>query len=368
MTVPLAAPVAVAGPIRVAPVGAAGREVVCVNPLTEHDWDQSLSRWPDATLFHGSAWARALVETYGFTCLYLVTRGAGAITGMLPLMEVRSWLTGRRGVGLPFTDEGEPLAGDPATFDRLQQAARDLGVIRGWRYLELRGGERFMAGGNPSIVHWRHQLELTPEESVAFAQLQGAVRQAVRKAVKAGLQVEFASDLETLRSFYYLQCRTRRRHGLPPQPWAWFAALHRNLIAPGLGVVALARAGRTPVSGAVYLHAGRQATFKYGASDERWQHCRGNNLVMWEAMKWLARQGVRQLHLGRTAPGHDGLRRFKLGFGARECALAYYRYDFGRRQPVVVAEGTTGWHNQVFRLAPPLFARLAGRYLYRHWA
>jgi len=42
------------------------------------------------------------------------------------------------------------------------------------------------------------------------------------------------------------------------------------------------RAGRNSVAGAIFFHSGGQAIYKFGASDETFQHFRGNNLVMWE--------------------------------------------------------------------------------------
>src|SRR5262245_35109977 len=83
--------------------------VRCVNPLEDPAWDARVRRFPAASVFHGQAWARALHACYGFAPRYLVGEGEGGASSILPLMEVSSWLTGRRGVSLPFTDECAPL-------------------------------------------------------------------------------------------------------------------------------------------------------------------------------------------------------------------------------------------------------------------
>ena len=46
---------------------------------------------------------------------------AACCVPLLPLMEVDSWLTGRRGISLPFTDECEPLYPDAESFKNLLQ-------------------------------------------------------------------------------------------------------------------------------------------------------------------------------------------------------------------------------------------------------
>ena len=45
-------------------------------------------------------------------------------------MEVDSWLTGRRGISLPFTDDCEPLCADDETFKSLVANALAFGRSR----------------------------------------------------------------------------------------------------------------------------------------------------------------------------------------------------------------------------------------------
>ena len=87
-----------------------------LNPFTASPWDTALSTHPGATFFHGSPWARVLHDTYGFTPLYLADRTTTDLHPLLPLMEATSWLTGRRGISLPFTDECAPLSSELPVF------------------------------------------------------------------------------------------------------------------------------------------------------------------------------------------------------------------------------------------------------------
>jgi hypothetical protein len=64
------------------------------------------------SFFHGSAWAKTLQGAYGFKPVYFTASEADGRSSILPLMEVNSWLTGRRGIALPFTDDCEPLYSD----------------------------------------------------------------------------------------------------------------------------------------------------------------------------------------------------------------------------------------------------------------
>jgi hypothetical protein len=180
------------------------------------------------------------------------------------------------------------------------------------------------------------------------------------------LKLDFTNSLESMRLFYGLHCRTRHRHGLPPQPFRFFENILRHVLETGLGFIAISRVDQRPVAAAIFFHNERQAIFKFGASDYAFQHLRPNNLVMWAAMKRCAANGIKSLHLGRTSMANQGLRRFKLGFGAREEKIPYYKYDFVKQTFVAEGDHSTGWHNYAFRSLPPGLLRLAGRLLYPH--
>lgn len=339
-----------------------------INPLGDPSWDASLTALPGASCFHGSAWMRVLHETYGYKPTCLVLGESGRWRAMLPLMEVDSWLTGRRGIGLPFTDECTPLCPDPGDFALLHQAALSRARQRKWRYLEYRGGRRLLGDPPASTTFHGHTLSLSPDETTLFAGTDPAVRRAVRKAEQSGLTLTFTKDLHSLRVFHGLLGLTRRRHGLPVQPFTFFAGIHRHLLACGQGLVILAHRDTTPVAGAVFFHHQGTALYKFGASDERLQHLRANNLVMWEAIKWHRREGFARLDFGRTSLGNAGLRRFKLGWGAVERTIDYVRLDAQTGSPMPAPDESSGWYNPIFRQLPLPLARLAGSVLYKHVA
>jgi lipid II:glycine glycyltransferase (peptidoglycan interpeptide bridge formation enzyme) len=217
-----------------------------------------------------------------------------------------------------------------------------------------------------SVSYYGHVLRLDDGEERLFEKFDSAVQRAIRKSERAGVTVEISSSLEALRIFYDLHCRTRQKHRLPPQPFSFFECIHRHVLDQGLGFVALARSGGRPVSASVFFHLGTKAIYKFGASDEKAQQLRGNNLVMWEAIKWMARRGLTELNFGRTSATNEGLRRFKQGWGTREYEINCLKYDFGKRQFVSGTDRAVGWHNRVFSLMPIPVSRLVGKILYRH--
>ena len=86
-------------------------------------------------------------------------------------MEVKSWLTGNRGGSLPFTDDCEPTQVDPTEFEALYDAARQHGIENSWRTLECRGGVSSVPGATPSTSFYGHRLDLTQTHSELFREL-----------------------------------------------------------------------------------------------------------------------------------------------------------------------------------------------------
>lgn len=339
-----------------------------VDPTSDSNWDADLAGCPGATFFHGASWARVLQSAYGFAPVYFAVRHPGRLESLLPMMEVDSWLTGRRGVSLPFTDECAPLCAGPDSFNELYREVLAYARTRRWKYVECRGGLQLHGNASPSVSFLGHRLDLRGGEAALFGRCDDSTRRAVRKAEQSGLEIEFSTDIEAVRAFYGLLCRTRRRHGLPPQPFHFFGSIQRHVLARKQGWVVLARSGRVPVAGAVYFSFGKTVIYKFGASDDRFQLMRANNLVMWEAIKHYAREGFDVLDFGRTSLTNHGLQRFKLSWGTTEYGIDYARHDLRKGVFVAVGDAASGLHTRVLGILPESMVKLVGSALYKHMA
>lgn len=336
-----------------------------INPLVDPEWDREVASHPNATFFHSSAWARVLAHTYGHEPFYLRLATAGQLLALVPVMEVRSRLTGRRGVSLPFTDECEPLLFGDGTFELVTDHLRELARERNWKHFELRGGTPD-ASVTPSVAFYSHTLDLRAGPARLFDGFDTSVRRAIRKSERSSLTVEITQTRKSVLDFYHLHIRTRRGHGAPPQPLSFFLNIYHQIIEPGLGFVVLAHEGARPAAGAVFFQFGTKAIYKFGASDESLQELRGNNLVMSQAIRYLTEYRTDTLHFGRTSLANDGLRRFKQSWGAKEETIKYFKFDLASKTWVASRDKSSGIHTALFSRLPLALNRLAGSFLYPH--
>jgi hypothetical protein len=340
--------------------------ITIVNPIDWPNWDSLILSHSNYSFFHSSAWARVLSEAYGYKPLYFTIFDSDAISACLPVMEVNSFITGKRGVSLPFTDHCEPLIRDPAQFEALLNYVKEYGKRSGWKYLELRGGQTLLPGAQPSITYLGHTLDLTPGEPVLIASLRDSTRRNIKKAGKEGVKIAVSDAMDSVTAFYELNQATRKHHGLPPQPFSFFEKLHRHVISTGSGFVVLASYFDAVIAGAVFVHAGAKAMYKYGASKREYQELRANNLVMWEALKHYGEGGYETLCFGRTDPDNKGLQAFKHGWGTEERTINYYRHDLRQNDFVTQRTQVNGFSTMVFGKLPIPVLNAIGSLAYRH--
>jgi hypothetical protein len=337
-----------------------------LDPTKTADWDAKFAALPGASFFGTQAWAKVLQASYGYTPLYFALMDSGVLKALLPMMEVSSFLTGKRGVSLPFTDYCQPLVLHEQVFLALFDAVKQEARTRGWKYIDLRLTNGILKKEIPSLFFHGHVLDLNGGQEQLFAQFADTTRRNIKKAEKQGVEVGSENTLEALQEFYRLNCLTRRKHGLPPQPWHFFEHVHREIIAKGMGITALARYEGNAVAGNVYFHYGDKALFKFGASDMRYQHLRAGNLVMWEAIKFYAGKGFKSICFGRTEPENKGLRRFKEGWGTKETDITYYRFDLASGAFVTENDSVSPSRREMLAMLPLPALRVIGNLFYRH--
>ena len=334
-----------------------------IDPLTDSRWPAFLDRHPRASVFHTAEWLDSLKRTYGYEPFVLTTTASGPLENGLVFCRVRTWAA-RRLVSLPFSDHCEPLVDRPddlaAMVDHLVDEVRQ----HSWRSVELRPRLAAITGLAEGAIYQLHTLDIVRPADEIFAGFHhSSTQRAIRRAEREGLEYETGTSEPLVSAFYALLRLTRRRHGLPPQPFAWFWNL-----AACLGdrlTVHLASKDGKPVAGILTLTFGKTLFYKYGGSDAKLHRLGGMPFLFWRAIQWAQEQGIEQLDLGRSDLDQPGLIAFKDHLGAARSTLTYFTWP--PRKPRAAGGGLL---SRVARRLVPLMPDTAldavGRLLYRH--
>jgi lipid II:glycine glycyltransferase (peptidoglycan interpeptide bridge formation enzyme) len=154
---------------------------------------------------------------------------------------------------------------------------------------------------------------------------------------------------------------TRKRHQLPPQPYAWF----RNLLKCfGEALeIRVAYKDKVPIASVLTLQFKGIVYYKYGCSDARFNNLGATPLLLWRAIVQARSVGALKFDFGRTEVQNSGLVAFKDKWAPRSKRLIYLRFP----RAISQSDGRKlRFLNQIFARMPGKLLALTGSLIYRH--
>ena len=317
------------------------RRVRAVDPADPR-WD-AFVRSHGGSVHHTAAWFEVIRHAQSYTPSALACEdAAGRITGILPLVEKRGLVGGRRLASLPHTPCAGPLAADEAALTALLNAAVDRARDSGC-WLQLKTDLAHLADLVPALVRapWEatYVLDLpTDGRALRFggARNHGRLRWSVNKAIRSGVRVRRAESEQDLRKWYLLYLDTMRWHIVPPRPFGFFRSIWELLGEGGRVQLLLAeqRAGQqsTLLAGSLFLLSHDTVSYAFNGRRRDALHLRPNDALHWHAIEEAYRRGYRHYDFGEVDARNTGLADFKSKWGATSRQL--YRYHFpASREP-----------------------------------
>jgi len=350
------------------------RPIFQVQALADPRWPALVAAHPRSSVFHTTAWIAALHQTYRFEPLVYTTSPPGAVLeNGLALCHVRSWITGSRLISLPFSDHCEPLVDTATEAQSLTNALAETLRRENLRYVEVRAALP-LDGPIEACLSTRsycfHELDLRPGPDTLFSNFhKSSTQRKILRAEREGLIYECGRSRALLDVFWDLLLITRRRHGVPPQPRAWF----QNLIEcfGDALQIRVAFQGRQPAAAILTIRHKDTLVYKYGCSDTRLRHLGGTHLLFWRSIQEAKREGLRVFDLGRSDCDNTGLITFKDRWGSTRSTLTYTRFSPSLSSGAFGPAGP-GWVGGITRRLiprlPKTVLRLAGSVLYKHFA
>ncbi len=341
------------------------RKTELIDPILDPGYAELVAGAEGTEIFHDRLWLELLRDEYGYEIGACCVRDDERVEAAIPFAKIKSRLTGKRLVALPFSDHCPPVLAENVGLEPLGMLGDALAAHARESRLDLtvHAALPSVPEGYVSERFVRHLLSLPSDPDEAERGMAKTFRQKARQARRGGLQVERRIDAEALAIFFGLHLETRRRLGVPTQPKS-FIARFEKLFAAGHGCVWVVEDGGEPICAAVFLTQGRTVTYKYSASAGASLNKRPNNLLLLEAVRFYAEQGFERIELGRTDLDQEGLRRFKRSLGAEEIPLAYTYLT----EPAPLGEPSLKERamTATIRRSPAVVGRLAGQMLYRH--
>lgn len=328
-------------------------------------WFDFIQSREDAVIFHHPAWIKTLAQTYQYHPFILAAcDDHGKILAGLPVMEVNSWLTGRRWVSLPFSDYCNPLALKSEIIQDFTDQLVSLHQQPDTPRIELRWHYPQRSKIETYTQHVLHLNRFEKGSREIDDYIHTRLRKRMNRAQNSGMQVEIGATTQDVDKFYNLQLNTRKRHGVPAQPRKFFNLLQENILQHGIGKVLTAYYQGRLLAGLVILWYQGTLTMKYSADTRDYDDLFPNYLLDYTAMRWAAENGFKTIDFGRSAITNEGLRSYKDRLGATEIPLMYSVIN--GKPPVNTSGNLSNIMEKVIQHSPTFVCRVAGEVLYRH--
>lgn len=338
-----------------------------LDPLTDSRWKEFISSDGRSSVFHSTGWLKALQTTYGYEPVVFTGAASDRIlTNAVVFCRVKSWLTGKRLVSLPFSDHCEPLVDNAAQLHALLAPAQ-LELREGRiKYIDIRPlSLEFSEGVHRPDTFLIHLLDLLPPVEELYKKLHGdSIRRKIQRAEREKLELQVGSSEAILADFYSLHVITRQRQHLPPHPIAWF----RNVLTC-LGAdaeIRIARKDGAAIAAIFSIAHKQKMVYKYGCSDAHSHNLGGMQFVFWDLIRSAKERGFVELDFGRSECSNTGLVTFKDRWGGQRHSLRYLRYP---DRPATAEEESSvlmDLGKKVFARCPHSVLRMAGNLLYPH--
>ncbi|MGE0222893.1 MAG: FemAB family XrtA/PEP-CTERM system-associated protein [Acetobacteraceae bacterium] len=299
-----------------------------LSPASAPAWDEFVHAKSDGTFFHLAAWADVIESAFRHRTHYVFAERDGAISGVLPLVQLKTLLFGHSLVSNPFCVYGGPLAADPESLAALEAHAAALQDRTGAGALEFRHRdpvESDWIAGPDLYVTFRKPIQADHDRNMkAIPRKQRAM---VRKAMQNGLASVCHDDVGVLHRIY---ADSVRNLGTPVFPQRYFALLlerfrdHADIVT--------VMDGETPIASVLNFYFRDEVLPYYGGGTPAARLRAGNDFMYWEVMRRAADRGMRLFDFGRSKRG-TGAFSFKHNWGFEDASL-HYRFRLAAGQAI----------------------------------
>jgi FemAB-related protein (PEP-CTERM system-associated) len=296
-------------------------QALTVRPYRESDrerWDGFVFGCPQATFFHRIGWREIFEDVFGHRTHYLLAERGDRVVGVLPLVQLKSWLFGHSLVSLPFAVYGGVASIDGEATSALHRMAVDLGRGLGVKHLELRNVQSAEPEWPRQDLYVTFRKALLPDVEANML----AIPRKQRAMVRKGIQRELRSDIDAgTDRFFELYADNQHRHGTPAHSPRYFQALKR-VFGDDCEVLNVFGPQGEAVSGVLSFYF-RDEVLPYYAGDlTAARDLAANDFKYWELMRRACERRLGVFDYGRSKRG-TGSFDFKKNWGFEPAPLHY---------------------------------------------
>lgn len=285
-------------------------------------WDSFVYAHEKASIYHLSAWRSVIENAFGHGTHYLYTTNRNNdVSGILPLVQIKSALFGNYMVSMPFFNYGGILAASYEAKKALLAGAETLAREKGASHIEFRDVlDDADFGDEVRTDKVSMRLSLPEGEEELWSNIGSKLRAQIKRPAREGVRVS-VGGIELLDEFYEVFSRNMRDLGTPVYSRKFFEEIFM-CISDACRIV-ISRKGDLPVAAGFLIGYRGMMEIPWASSLREYNRLGVNMCMYWEALKYSVNQGFKQFDFGRSSVD-SGTYKFKKQWGAKPIQLHWH--------------------------------------------
>jgi FemAB-related protein (PEP-CTERM system-associated) len=312
-------------------------------------WDSFVQTSQDGTLYHLTAWKGIIENTFGHKTYYIYTEEDGKITGVLPLVLMKSLLFGKFIISVPFFNYGGVCANGEHERAVLLKYAIEIAREEDAEHIELRHTKKYDLDLSTKESKVCMILDLPDSSDTLWQSFKSKLRSQIKKSEQNCVYTRFGRG-EEIDNFYDMFTRNMRDLGTPVYSKAFF----KNILDAFTKqtIICSVFIDKKPIAAGFMIGYKDTLGIPWASSFKKYNKLGPNMLLYWRALQYACENGYKRFDFGRSTPG-EGTYRFKEQWGSRPVQL-YWHYWManGGRLPELNP------HNPKFNLAIKTWQKL----------
>ncbi|MDX1812437.1 MAG: FemAB family PEP-CTERM system-associated protein [Gammaproteobacteria bacterium] len=295
-------------------------KILELSPSYYQKWDDFVQNHPNSSIYHLHEWSSLIEGLFGHKPHFLFTENNDEISGILPLIRLKSRLFGDFMTSVPYFNYGGALGKDLHTEKLLMESAGELAESLGVSHIEFRDvktHENFPVKLDKITMELK--LPDSPEE--LWKQFKPKLRAQIRRPEKAGA-ITKTGQLDLLDDFYSVFTRNMRDLGTPVYPKSFFRAILDTF--PENTQIIMVYHEKTPTAAGFLIGFKDKLEIPWASSLRDYNKISVNMALYWRVLQYAIENRYKVFDFGRSSKD-SGTYKFKKQWGAQEKQL-YWHY------------------------------------------
>ena len=299
---------------------------LCSNNDSEA-WDTFISNHPDSTFYHLYGWRSINQRYFGHKSYYIKTTEDNDITGVLPVIYIKSIIFGRIFCSMPFVNFGGICSNNKTSLQLLLDKGIKLTKQNQAQYLEIRSTKKIDSNLAISTDKVSMTIQLQLDPSKLWDAFSSKHRTNIRRAYKNGLSVK-CGGRELVDIFYSILSRSWKALGTPIYRKTYFYRIFDEF-EKDLKIFICYHHDQ-PIAVALNGHFRDTVEGMWAGVLPEARKLQSSYVLYWEMIKDACESGYKQFHLGRSSVESGG-EQFKKKWNA-DVKQLYWNYYLHNQQ------------------------------------